>query len=92
MLVMAIIGGAALYMSSDVGSEYKKKKTVYDKAQKEMQQVMALQGKVQTNASYVESWDHTMKTETRGTFLEHWKEVEKRFSGKELTGQPVARE
>ena len=84
-LLMVVISGVALYMSSSTATEYKKKKRVYDKAKTEMQQTMELQGKVQKTSNYLKEWDHMMATETRGSFLEHWKTAEERFTGKELT-------
>lgn len=85
LALMAVVAGIALYMSSSTSSEYKKKKKAYDKAQVEIKQTMELQGKVQKKADYLKEWDHMLATETRGTFLEHWKTAEKKFSGKELT-------
>ncbi len=85
LLLMAVIGGVALSMSSSVGADYKKKKKAYDMAQKTLRETMQLQGKVNENAGFLKAWDHLMATETRGSFLEHWKTAEKKFSGKELT-------
>ncbi len=85
MLLMAVIAGVGLYMSSVVTADYKVKKKAYDLAQKTLMETMELQGKVNENASYLAAWDHLMATETRGSFLEHWKTAEKKFSGKELT-------
>ncbi len=84
-LFMVLIAGVALYMSSSTSTEYKKKKKAYDKAQVAMKQTMQLQGEVQETGEYLKEWDHMLNTETRGTFLEHWKTAEKKFSGKELT-------
>lgn len=84
-IIMAVFGGVALYMSSSTSAEYKKKKKVYDKAKNAMAQTMELQGKVQKTSEYLKEWDHMLNTETRGTFLEHWKTAETKFTGKELT-------
>jgi hypothetical protein len=85
LLLMVVIGGVALYMSSSVGADYEKKKKTYDTAQKTLRETMELQGKVKRNAEQLKAWDQLMATETRGSFLEHWKTAEKKFSGKELT-------
>ncbi|MCP5538315.1 MAG: hypothetical protein H7A51_19040 [Akkermansiaceae bacterium] len=85
MLLMAIIAGVALYMTSSVSSEYTVKKKKYDQSQLAMRQNMELQGKVKNNEKLLAEWDRLMRTETRGTFLEHWKQAEKKFTGKELT-------
>ena len=85
LFLMVVIAGVALYMSSSTAKEYKRKKKSYDKAQIAMKQTMELQGKVQKRSKYLREWDHMLTTETRGTFLEHWKTAEKKFSGKELT-------
>ena len=37
------------------------------------------------NADTLKEWDRLLKTETRGSFLEHWKTAEGNFTGKELT-------
>lgn len=85
VVLMAVIAIAALSMLSSTNVEYRKKKQVYDKDQNALKQISKLQGKVKQNASHLANWDSLMKNETRGTFLEHWKTAEKRFSGRELT-------
>ncbi|MFK7910258.1 MAG: hypothetical protein AB8F34_06605 [Akkermansiaceae bacterium] len=84
-LLMAIVVGVVLYMSSSISTEYTKKKKAYDKAQVGLKQTMELQGKVQETSQYLREWDHLLNTETRGTFVEHLKTAEEKFSGKELT-------
>ena len=85
LVLMLVVGLAALYMSSSTATEYKKKKVVYDQAQTEMKATVALQTQLQEKGKYIEEWDKMLKTETRGSFLEHWKTAEAKFSGKELT-------
>jgi len=85
MLLIVVIAGVSLYQVSSVSSEHLVKKRKYDKAQVEMRQSMELLGKVNKNKALLSEWDRMMRTETRGTFLEHWKKAEKKFSGKELT-------
>ena len=85
MLLMAIIAGVALYMTSSVSGDYAVKKKNYDKSQLALRQTMELQGKVKKNEKLLAEWDRLMRSETRGSFLEHWKEAEKKFTGKELT-------
>ena len=85
ILVMGVFGGVAYHMSSSVTDDYKKKKIIYDKAQQEMSQMMAMQGKIQKTSVQLKRWDKLLARESRGTFLEHWKEAEKKFSGRELT-------
>ncbi|MBT8036173.1 MAG: hypothetical protein KJO21_01395 [Verrucomicrobiae bacterium] len=82
---MAIIAGVCYSMTSSVGLKYKKKQKVYDLGHREIRQTMDLQLKVAQNAEKLKEWDTMMRTETRGTFLEHWKTAEKNFKGKELT-------
>lgn len=84
-VIMALVAGVALYMSSSTSTEYKIKKKAFDKAQVALKQTMELQGQVQETGEYLKEWDHMLATETRGTFVEHWKNAEKNFSGKELT-------
>ena len=85
MLLMAIIGGVALYMASSISSEYKVKKKKFDKSQLAVRQSMELQGKVKSNEKHLAEWDRLLRSETRGSFLEHWKTAEKKFTGEELT-------
>ncbi|MBT8044596.1 MAG: hypothetical protein KJO79_06570, partial [Verrucomicrobiae bacterium] len=85
MLVIVILLGVALYMNSSVSGEYEIKKKKYDQSQLAMRQTMELQGKVKKNEKLLAEWDRMMRSETRGSFLEHWKQAEKKFSGKELT-------
>lgn len=85
LLVVVLIGGVALYMTSSVSREYAVKKKKYDESQIAKRQSMELLAKVNENRKLLSGWDHMMRTETRGTFLDHWKEAEKKFTGKELT-------
>ena len=85
MLLMMVVAGVSLYKTSSVSSEHLVKKREYDKSQVAMRHSMELLGKVNKNKKLLSEWDRIMRTETRGTFLEHWKDAEKKFSGKELT-------
>lgn len=85
MLLFVILAGVALYMTSSVSGEYAAKKSEYDKAQTAKRQSMELLGKVNKNKRALAEWDRMMRTETRGSFLNHWKKAEKKFTGKELT-------
>lgn len=85
MLLMAAIAGVSLYKTSSVNKEHLVKKREYDKSQVAMRQSMELLGQVNKNKKLLSEWDRMLNTETRGTFLEHWKDAEKKFSGKELT-------
>jgi len=85
MLLTVVIAAVLLYMTSSVSSEYALKNKKYKDSQVAMRHTMELSGKVMQNKEALTEWDQMMLTETRGTFLEHWKSAEKKFSGKELT-------
>lgn len=84
-LFMLLLAGVALYGNANISGTFDKKKRAYDKSQEASRQQMELLGKVNENKKLLSAWDNMLKTETRGTFLEHWKKAEDRFSGKELT-------
>ena len=85
MLVIVIIAGVVIYMSSSVSREYASKKKQYDISLNAKRESMELLGRVNANKKLLSVWDGMMRSETRGTFLEHWKNAEKKFTGKELT-------
>lgn len=87
LLMLAVILGM-FYWSSDIDAKYKKKKSAYGRAQKAQQKMMELQGRVGQTGPLLASWENMLSTETRGTFLEHWKTAESKFSGRELTRSP----
>ena len=87
-LIMAAIAGIAFYMSSSTAADFKKKKKAYDKAQIAAKEINELQGKMQKISRDLNGWDNMLKSETRGTFLQHWKETEQKFTGKEFTRNP----
>ena len=68
-----------------MNNKFASKKRAYDVSQEAKRQIMKLRGEVETNKPQMDAWDRLLRTETRGTFLEHWKNAAKNFSGKELT-------
>ena len=87
-LVLVLLTCAAYYGYSKLNDSYKAKKTVYDKAEKARENKLTLQGRVAQNHEELEKWDKMLAVGTRGSFLDHWKEAEQKFSGKELTRSP----
>ena len=85
IVVMTILAGAMLSYTSSVKNKFASKKRAYDVSQEAKRQVMRLRAEVATNKSQMDAWDNLLRTETRGTFLEHWKNAAKNFNGKELT-------
>lgn len=83
--VMAILAGAVLFYTVSVKEQYALKKQKYDASLAAMRQVKMLRAQVQQNRNSLNTWDQLLQSETRGTFLEHWKNAAKGFSGKELT-------
>lgn len=85
MVVMIILTGAVLFYTASVRDQYAVKKQKYDASLAAMRKVKMLRAQVQKNRSGLNAWDQLLQNETRGTFLEHWKDATKGFSGKELT-------
>ena len=85
MFAMVIVAGVALYLTSSISGEYAAKKREYDESKAVMLKKMELLGKVNTNQKHLAAWDKMMRTETRGTFLEHLKKAERKFAGSEIT-------
>lgn len=88
LLVVLLLAVGVYYGYSKFDKSYKEKKTVYDKAEKVRLYTLNLQGQVAQNSSELEDWKKMLAIETRGTFVDHWKEAEQKFSGKELTRSP----
>ena len=84
-VVMTILAGGMLFYTSSVNNEFASKKRAYEVSQEAKRQIMKLRGEVETNKPKMDAWDKLLRTETRGTFLEHWKNAAKNFNGKELT-------
>ncbi|MGB0992106.1 MAG: hypothetical protein ACPG32_06515 [Akkermansiaceae bacterium] len=84
LLFLVVIGGS-LFALSKVNSKFKAKKSVYDKALKDRKMIAQLQGQVGSNDDVHKQWKSLMDTETRGSYVTHWKNAEAKFAGKELT-------
>lgn len=88
LLAVAVVAGACLYGVSSIDQKFKKKHIVYNKAQIEEQKTTELQGRVAQNGNHLKDWQKVLSSETRGSFVEHWKVAEKKFTGKEFTRAP----
>ncbi|BDS08497.1 hypothetical protein NT6N_35370 [Oceaniferula spumae] len=88
LTVMGVLAGGALYSVSVINKKFKVKKVEYTKALVVDQQTAKLQAQVAQNGSHLARWNNVLSTETRGTFIDHWKVAEKKFSGRELTRGP----
>jgi len=88
VVVLLMLMSGAYYGYSKLNKSYQVKKLVFDKAEKARQNTLALQGKVAMNNKELVQWQGLLANETRGTFVDHWKEAEQKFSGKELTRTP----
>lgn len=84
-VVMLVLAGAVVSYTVSVKDKYAAKKQQYDMSQAAMLQVKLLRNQVANNRASLDAWDGLLQTETRGTFLERWKNAAKGFSGKELT-------
>lgn len=84
-VVLVILTVAVLFYTASVKEKYAIKKQKYELSQKAMRQVEMLRAQVDKNKVSLNAWDQLLQAETRGTFLEHWKNASRGFSGKELT-------
>ena len=88
IFIMVIIAAVVLFFSAKVDKNLKTSRASYEKAQKEQKEVAKLQAEVGQSTGYLKQWEDNLNAETRGTFLEHWKDAEKKFSGKEFSRFP----
>lgn len=88
LLAVGLLAGGALFGLSSVNKKYNAKQKEYKKAQIAEKKTAQLQGMVAKNGNYLKDWQKILSTETRGTFVEHWKVAERKFSGKEFTRAP----
>lgn len=88
LIGFAVIAGGALYAVTTINKKHSLKEVAFSKSQKEEKQLAHLQGMVAKNGKHLQIWNTNLDTETRGTFLEHWKEAEKKFTGKEFSRSP----
>ncbi|MBK1854445.1 hypothetical protein JO972_05720 [Verrucomicrobiaceae bacterium 5K15] len=85
LLGFAVLAAGAFYGSSTINKKFKKKKRVYDRAQVAERAMLQLQAKVGQNGPALKRWEELMSTETRSTFVDHWKEAEGKLKGTEFT-------
>ena len=88
VLVMLLLMSSVYYGHSKLNKSYQVKKLSFDKAEKARQNTLDLQVKVAMNNNELVKWEGLLANENRGTFVDHWKEAEQKFSGKELTRTP----
>lgn len=85
IVVAVLMAGSVLYYTGSVKRKFAVKQKEYDLSQQAKRKIMMLRGQVNQNRESLKAWDEMLKTETRGTFLEHWRDASKDFNGKELT-------
>lgn len=85
LCLIAVLTLVAFFGWKKVDGKFKEKKVTYDKAQKAIAQKIQLQGVVAKNAPTLDQWQNNISTETRGTFIDHWKATEQKFKGVEFT-------
>ena len=85
IVVMVFLIAAVLTYTSSVRSQYAVKKKKYDTSQKSKRELAALRSEIGIHKPKMTAWDEMLRTETRGSFLKHWKDATYGFTGKELT-------
>ncbi len=88
LLVFCLLIGAALYYVSSINKKFQIKQRKYNKSQVEERAITALEKRAAENSSHLQNWQEILDKETRGTFVEHWKTAEKKFSGQEFSRAP----
>jgi len=88
LLITVLIIAVISFFSMRIDKKLKKNRALYKAAETEQKQVATLQAEVGQNVAYLEQWEANLGRETRGSFLEHWKNVEKKFSSKEFRRSP----
>lgn len=73
--------------ASSIHQEYEAKVALQKKDRLAQMQNEVLNKKVATQQKELGSWTKLLAQEDRRTFLEHWKEVRKKFKAKEFTGE-----
>jgi hypothetical protein len=85
IMIVLVLAGAVLFYTASVKDTYALKKQKYEQSQAAMRKVKMLRAQVEQNKASLDAWDRMLSTETRGTFLDHWKNAARNFTGKELT-------
>lgn len=88
LLLAAILIGASVFAMSNINKKFKVKQAKYTKAQQAQQVIGVLEQKVAKNEAQLGKWQQIVDTETRGSFLEHWRTTEKQFSRLEFSSSP----
>ena len=85
LVVMAIVAIATAVISNKVDGKLALKTVEYQKDQNVEKQMAKLQVQVEQNAVHLKQWEDGIASETRESFLVHWKEVEKGLNGREFS-------
>jgi hypothetical protein len=85
IMVMLVLIVAVLSYTSSVKKQYAVKKKQYNTSQTAKLKLEALRGEIKVHRPKMKAWDDMLRTETRGSFLKHWKDAAQGFTGKELT-------
>jgi len=88
LAIMAVIAAAVMFYSASVSKKLNANKIKYKKAQAERKNVAKLEKEVGQSVDHLKQWEENLNKENRGTFLEHWKTAEKKFSNKEFNRFP----
>ena len=86
--LMGIVAIATTVISGKIDKKLELKTAQYQKSENEERQIVKLQGEISENVNHLVQWEGLIANETRGSFLEHWKKVEKGLPGREFSRSP----
>ncbi|MGJ8661398.1 MAG: hypothetical protein ACSHXL_05125 [Bacteroidota bacterium] len=84
VLILSLIVVAVSMKAQSTRSSYETKRTAYDQAQMTIMMTKQLKAKADSNRNQLKFWESLMTRETRGTFIDHWKLAEGKFTEMEL--------
>lgn len=87
LIPVLFVGGLiaiVLYKTSDINSQYQTKLQNKKKSELMMSQNKILAKQVIKEKASLNAWESLLKAESRRSFLQHWKDVEKQFKAKEF--------
>ncbi|MGJ8676820.1 MAG: hypothetical protein ACSHX0_04840 [Akkermansiaceae bacterium] len=84
VLILGLVVIIVMTKAKSINTTYLTKKAQYDQAQMTMQMTKQLKAKVDAERSQLKSWEDLLARETRGTFIDHWKQAQNKFTEKEL--------
>ena len=84
IIPLVVLAGIALYKTAEIESTYEAKQTEQMKAQLINQQTQVLMRRLAKDQDKLARWEAMLANETRRSYLQRWKKVEKQFKAREF--------